>query len=51
MKCFETIKNTLGDDQEYIDILKYYLNNFNNIVYNKNPRKPKTNKKKGKKVK
>ena len=51
MKCFETIKSTLGDDQEYIDILKYYLNNFNNIVYNKNPRKPKTNKKKGKKVK
>ena len=46
MKCFEVIKDTLGDNPEYIKILRYYLNNFHNIVYNKNPRKPKTNKKK-----
>ena len=46
MKCFEVIKGTLGDDPEYINILRYYLKNFHNIVYNKNPRKPKTNKKK-----
>ena len=46
MKCFEIIKGTLGDDPEYISILRYYLNNFHNIVYNKNPRKSKTKKNK-----
>ena len=44
MKSFEFIKNTLGDDPEYISIVKYYLNNFNNIVYHKNPRKSRTQK-------
>ena len=46
MKSFEIIKGTLGDDPEYISILRYYLNNFHNIVYNKNPRKSKTKKNK-----
>ena len=46
MKCFELIKNTLGDDPEYISLVKYYLNNFNNIVLNKNPRRRRTQKSK-----
>ena len=44
MKCFEDIKDTLGDDVEYINLVKYYLENFENIVKNKNPRRPKKSK-------
>ena len=44
MKCFEDIKDTLGDDVDYINLVKYYLENFENIVKNKNPRRPKKNK-------
>ena len=42
MKRFDNIKEMFGDDKEYINILGYYLENFENIIYNKNPSKPKT---------
>ena len=45
MKCFEFIKESLGEDEEYIKIINYYLENFENIINNKNPRKPKKNRK------
>ena len=41
MKRFDNIKEIFGDDKEYINILGYYLENFENIIYNKNPRRPK----------
>ena len=41
MKLFENVKEIIGDDKEYINILGYYLENFENIIYNKNPRRPK----------
>ena len=45
MKRFENVKDLLGDDKEYINVLKYYFENFENIINNKSPRKPKNNKK------
>ena len=45
MKSFESIKEFLGEDEEYIKLIKYYLENFEKIINNKNPRKPKKNKK------
>ena len=45
MKRFENIKEILGEDKEYINVLRYYLENFEDIIYNKNPRKPKKEKK------
>ena len=45
MKRFENIKEILGEDKEYINVLRYYLENFEDIIYNKNPRKPKKVKK------
>ena len=41
MKRFENLRDTLVDDSEYINILRYYLENFQSILNNKNPRKPK----------
>ena len=41
MKRFENLRDTLDDDSEYINILRYYLENFQSILNNKNPRKPK----------
>ena len=45
MNCFEDVKETLEGDKEYIDLIKYYLENFENIIYKINPRKPKKGKK------
>ena len=45
MKRFENLLDSLDDDKEYINILKYYLENFENILNNKNPRKTKKSKK------
>ena len=39
MKRFENLRDTLDDDSEYINILRYYLENFQSILNNKNPRK------------
>lgn len=47
MKSFESIKEFLGEDEEYIKVIKYYLENFEKIINNKNPRKRKKNKKLG----
>ena len=43
MKCFDSEKDLLSEDIEYINIIKYYLENFENIINKKNPRKPKRN--------
>ena len=45
MKRFEDIKYSIGNEEEYINVLKYNLENFENIINAKNPRRPKTNKK------
>lgn len=45
MKRFEDIKYSIGNEEEYINVLKYNLENFENIINTKNPRRPKTNKK------
>ena len=37
----KNVKEIIGDDKEYINILGYYLENFENIIDNKNPRRPK----------
>jgi len=47
LKNFESIKEFLGEDEEYIKVIKYYLENFEKIINNKNPRKRKKNKKLG----
>ena len=43
MKCFDSEKDLLSEDNEYINIIKYYLENYENIINKKNPRKPKRN--------
>ena len=43
MKRFDSEKDLLSEDIEYINIIKYYLENFENIINKKNPRKPKRN--------
>lgn len=43
MKCFENCKDMLGDDEEYIKLIKYYLENFEKIINDKNPRQSKKN--------
>ena len=45
LKCFEDIKNDIMENYEddgldYYNTLKYYLNNFEVIIYNKKARKP-----------
>jgi hypothetical protein len=30
----------LGEDEEYINLIKYYLDNYEKIINNKIPRKP-----------
>ena len=45
MQRYDSIRDTLGEDEEYINLIKYYLDNFEKIIYNKNPRKPKVTKK------
>ena len=45
MQRYYSIRDTLGEDEEYINLIKYYLDNFEKIIYNKNPRKPKVTKK------
>ena len=39
MKGFDSIKDSLGEDEEYINLIKYYLDNFEKIINNKNPRR------------
>ena len=41
MKRFENIKDMIREDKEYINVLRFYLENFENIIYNKTPRKTK----------
>ena len=45
MQRFDSIRKTLGEDEKYINSIKYYLNNFEKIIYNKIPRRPKKIKK------
>ena len=41
MKCFESIKDKLGKDEKYANTIKFYLENYEKILKNKNPRKRK----------
>ena len=45
MQRFDSIRKTLGKDEKYINSIKYYLDNFEKIIYNKIPRRPKKIKK------
>ena len=38
MKGFDSIKDSLGEDEEYINLIKYYLDNYEKIINNKIPR-------------
>ena len=44
MQRFDSIRKTLGEDEKYINSIKYYLDNFEKIIYNKIPRRPKNKK-------
>lgn len=46
LKCFKEIKNEISIEKEYIDLLEYYLKNFERIINNKKPRKSRKVKKK-----
>ena len=41
MNLFENVIEILGEDKEYINLIKYYLQNFENIINEKNPRRSK----------
>ena len=41
MKCFESIKDKLGKDEKYANTIKFYLENYEKILKDKNPRKRK----------
>ena len=41
IKCFNQIKENLNEEKEYLDILNYYINNFEVIINNKKARKQK----------
>ena len=41
MICYESIGNTLDENEEYINIIKFYLENFEKIINNKKARKSK----------
>ena len=43
MKCFKDIKEEFKDDKEYIEIINYHLNNFEEIINTKKSRKSKKN--------
>ena len=50
LKCFKDIKEVIineykEDGEEYYEVLEYYLFNFESIIYNKRPRKPRKNSK------
>ena len=40
IQIFDSIKDTLGEE-EYTNLIKYYLENYEKIINNKNPRKHK----------
>ena len=50
LKCFKDMKDEILEDyeedgDEYYEVLEYYLNNFENIINNKRPRKTRKSKK------
>ena len=45
MKGFDSIKDSLGEDEEYINLIKYYLDNYEKIINNKIPRRPRKSQK------
>lgn len=44
MKCFEDIKIELDENEEYVNIILFYLKNYENIINNKKARKSKKSK-------
>ena len=45
MKCFHQIEKKLKDENDYIVILDFYLENYEKITMRKKSRKPRENKK------
>ena len=45
MKCYDSIKLSFDENEEYIKIIEFYLENFENIINNKKARKSKKRKK------
>ena len=45
MRCFESLKPSLDGDNEYFKVVKFYLENFENIITNKKSRNKKRNNK------
>ena len=41
MRCFESLKPSLDGDNEYFKVVKFYLENFENIITNKKSRNKK----------
>ena len=41
MNLFENVIEILGEYKEYINLIKYYLQNVENIINEKNPRRSK----------
>ena len=44
VRCFDEFKETLNEEDEYIRLLEYYINNFEDIIMRKKSRKSKNKK-------